>query len=68
MDMSKVGVRGGVDVVMMPRMPDQHPGVVTTKIKVGRITGSSGYISELMHTSLLYFSCVIILNKMQFEN
>ncbi|XP_063678722.1 uncharacterized protein LOC134814504 isoform X2 [Bolinopsis microptera] len=37
-DVSKVGARGGVDVVMMPRMSDQHPGVVTTKVQVSRIT------------------------------
>ncbi|KAL5253097.1 hypothetical protein ACHWQZ_G015757 [Mnemiopsis leidyi] len=36
-DLSRVGARGGVDVVMMPRMSDQHPGVVTTSVKVSRL-------------------------------
>ena len=43
MDLSKVGARGGVDVVMMPRMSDQHPGVVTTSVKVSRINQTTGW-------------------------
>ena len=43
-DLSKVGTRGGVDVVMMPRMSNQHPGVVTTKVQVSRITPTTGFL------------------------
>ena len=45
MDLSKVGARGGVDVVMMPRMSDQHPGVVTTSVKVSRINQTTGFVN-----------------------